>query len=215
MKLFGRRIEQSILLLVTSLLCFMAPLSDVKAEESKDRMKAFVLSLIIPGLGQYYTGATGYGKVFIASELALWGGYYYNTMMKDSSRQDYFSQASLHAGVNPSGQGSRYLNAIGAYNSSFEYNNHQLQLPERPVLYIGTRAWEWDAEQSRLKFRNLRERELDYENNVKFYVAGIVLNHFLSALNASHLAKKNTTITSAVTVHALHGGLGATFTRRY
>lgn len=192
----------------------MIPLR-VQAIEKNDRMTAFVMSFILPGLGQYYAGAPGYGKAFIASELALWGGYFYNTSMKIASRKDYYSQAALHAGVNPSGKGIRYLNAVGAFNSSFEYNGRQMQISPNPVLYEGLGSWEWDIESNRLKFRNLRERELEYENNVKFFMAGIVLNHFLSALNASRIVQNNSLETASLVVFPLDGGLGATFIRRY
>ena len=157
------------------------------------------MSFFIPGLGQYYAGSPGYAKIFIAAELAIWGGYAYNNSMMDASRQDYFSQAALYAGINPSGKGTSYLNAIGAYNSSYDYNKRHLQDEFNPVLYTGDDSWEWESAESRVKFRSLREKELDYENNVKFCLAGIVLNHFLSALNASMQVSKQNASVPAVT----------------
>ena len=187
----------------------------LSAAEKKEPMKAFLMSLLVPGLGQYYAGSPGYAKVFIAAELAIWGGYFYNTTIKDVSRQDYNSQAALHAGVNPKKFGTSYLNAIGSYNSSYDYNVRQIQSQFNPALYNGDKAWEWDTVESRLRFRNLRERELDYENNVKFCIAGIVLNHFLSALNAQNLVQKQNTANASITINVLDGGLGATFSRRF
>ncbi len=185
------------------------------AEEGKDRFQAFIMSFLVPGLGQYYTGAPGYAKLFIASELALWGGYFYNTAMKDASRNDYFSHAALHAGINPEGRGTSYLNAIGAYDSSYEYNQRRLQMSFNPVLYAGALSWEWDSPESRIRFKSLRERELDYENNVKFCIAGVVLNHFLSALHAAKHVRDMDHPQSAVSVRVLDQGLAATFQRRF
>ncbi|MFC1693776.1 hypothetical protein ACFL1R_09755 [Candidatus Latescibacterota bacterium] len=185
------------------------------SEEQKDSFKAFLLSLAVPGLGQYYAGSPGYAKFFIAAELAIWGGYYYNSKMMDTSRQDYFSQAALHAGVNPSGIETSYLNAIGAYNSSFEYNQRKLQSDPNPVLYSGELSWNWDREQSRLRFRNLRERELDYENNIKYCIAGIVLNHFIAALNASHQAKKQDAVYSMITINIINCGICTAYSRSF
>ena len=185
------------------------------SDETKDHMKAFLMSLFVPGLGQYYAGSTGYAKIFIASELAIWGGYFYNTTIKEASRQDYYSQAALHAGVNPEKFGASYLNAVGAYNSSYEYNMRRLQSTFNPVLYTGIQSWNWDREENRLRFRNLRERELEYENNVKFCIAGIVLNHFLAALNASKLVQSNNRALTSLTVNVLDNGLAATYRRSF
>ena len=181
--------------------------------EQRDHMKAFLFSLAVPGLGQYYAGSLGYAKIFIAVELAIWGGYYYNTGMMNASSQDYYSQAALYAGVNPSGFGTSYLNAIGAYNSSYDYNNRQLQSTFNPVLYSGKQTWEWDTEKNRLRFKNLRERELDFENKTKYCIAGIIFNHFLAALNASKLVQKKNGADSAVTVNILDSGLSLSYIR--
>lgn len=207
--------KKTILYFTLILAILISNVSDAHSGEKKDHIKAFLLSLAVPGLGQYYAGSPGYAKIFIAAELAIWGGYFYNTTIMDASRQDYFSQAALHAGVNPKASGASYLNAIGAYNSSYEYNIRKLQSSFNPVLYSGKQAWEWDKEENRLRFRNLRERELDFENNAKFCIAGIVLNHFLSALNASKLVQKKNWTDSAITVNILDSGLALKYKRSF
>ena len=183
--------------------------------EKKDHMKAFLMSFIVPGLGQFYAGSSGYAKIFIASELAIWSGYYYNTKMMEASRQDYFSYAVLHAGVNPSGYGANYINAVGAYNSSFDHNQYRKQSSVNPVLYADNKTWNWDAAQNRIYFRELRERELDYKNNTKYCIAGIMLNHFISALHASKMVQQLNRTDSALTFHVLDSGLSATITRAF
>lgn len=200
--------------LVFLLITVLLP-TTVGAEEKKDHMKAFMLSFLVPGLGQYYAGAGGYAKLFISAELALWGGYLYNNHIMDASRQDYYSQASLHAGINPEGKGTKYLNAIGTYNSSFDYNNRRLQSEFNPILYTDDMAWEWDSPESRRKFRDLREQELDYENNVKLFVAGIVLNHFLSGLNASRIVINENARSSSLTVTNFDGSLLALYRKAF
>jgi hypothetical protein len=182
--------------------------------EESDSMTAVLLSLAVPGFGQLYEGEPGYAKLFIAAELALWGAWWYNAERKDTGRADYLGYAAIHAGVNPERYGTDYLNAIGAYDSSFDHNAAKSMRKSYPVHYNGVQAWEWDDVASRLRFRNLRERELDYENNLKFCVAGVVLNHFLSALHASRLAHDEAPV-SAMTVSPLDGGLKTTWTRSF
>ena len=202
-----------IVLLMIALL--FSGIKEGHCEKKMDNVKAFLLSFAVPGLGQYILGSPGYAKLFIASELAIWSGYYYNNLMKDARSQDYLSYASLHAQVNPIGSGTSYLNAIGAYNSSFEHNMYKQQKSENPVQYSGTSGWNWDSLENRLRFRYLRERELDYENNIKYCIAGVVLNHFLAGLHASKLNSAKTGGISVVVVDVLDQGLGAAFIRRF
>ncbi|MCD6308722.1 MAG: hypothetical protein J7M24_06985, partial [Candidatus Latescibacteria bacterium] len=138
--------------LVIIVLCLVAVSSPAGADAeggSQDGMRAFFMSFCVPGLGQYYVGSPGYAKFFIVAELAIWGGYYYNTSMKHGSRHDYYSHAALHAGVNPSGHGASYLNAVGSYNSSYDYNMRRRQMSFDPVLYSGGQSWQWDSEVNR------------------------------------------------------------------
>jgi hypothetical protein len=182
--------------------------------EGKDRGKAFFLSFLVPGLGQYYAGAPGSAKLFAAAELAIWGGYYYNSLMKRSCRDDYFLQAGLHAGATPSGRGLLYLNAVGAYNSSFEFNAYQFQMKEEPVLFTGRAEWKWDSEVERIKFRSLRESELNYENTIKYCIAGAVLNHLLAGLHAANVVMRNHA-DGGLTVVPAGRGLKAVYTRSF
>ncbi|MBN1290861.1 MAG: hypothetical protein JXB48_03400 [Candidatus Latescibacteria bacterium] len=186
-----------------------------ECQQKTDSIRLFLLSFAIPGLGQYHGGSQGYAKLFFATELALWSGYYYNSIMKDASSEDYYSYAALHAGVNPSGFGTSYVNAVGAYNSSFEYNASKMQSSANPVLYTGSKSWDWQSVEDRLRFRNLRERELDYENNIKYCIAGIVLNHFIAGLHASKFSNVDSKHMSALTINVLDQGLGATFFRSF
>lgn len=183
------------------------------AGDIPDQKKAFLMSLAIPGLGQYYTGSKGYAKLFFAAEIALWGTYYYNTIMKSSTRDDYLSFAVAHAGMNSGIRGESYLNAVGGYHSSFDYNNMQLTR-ESPIQYSGSNGWEWDSEANRADFKKFRERELNYENAVKYCVAGVVLNHLLSALQASKNAQRPET-SASVTVVPMREGLSAFYSRSY
>ena len=210
-----KRTLKKILFAALILLQFISTPRPGSCERNMDSVKAFLISFAVPGLGQYYLGSPGYAKFFIITELAIWSGYYYNNTMKEASSQDYYGYAALHAGVNPSGSGTSYLNAVGAYNSSYEYNMYRLQRQKNPVLYSGASSWNWEREKDRLHFRNLRERELEYENNIKYCIAGAVLNHFIAGLHASKLAGRKAGAPPGITVNVLDHGLAATIVRSF
>jgi len=197
------------------IILLVANTHNLDAEGQKNPFNAFIMSFIIPGLGQYYAESPGWCKFFISTELAIWSGYYYNTLMMEARRQDYFSQAALHAGVNPSGFGASYLNAVGSFNSSYEYNLRQFQSVSNPKLYTGKQSWNWDNETERQRFKNLVKRKLDYKNNMKLCISGIILNHFLAGLNASKLAKEKNRVQATLRVNVVNNGLIATYTRSF
>ena len=186
-----------------------------QAGEQKKPFNAFIMSFIIPGLGQYYAESPGWCKLFISTELAIWSGYYYNTLMMEARSQDCFSQAALHAGVNPSGFGASYLNALGTFNSSYEYNLLQFQSVSNPRLYTGKQSWSWDNETERQRYQNLMKNKLDYKNNMKLCISGIILNHFLAGLNASKLAKEKNIVLSTLRINVINNGLIAVYTRSF
>ncbi len=203
--------KKKLFITVTLILMHIYIVGVTYSDEPKDHFKAFLLSFALPGLGQYYAESPGNAKIFIAAELAIWGGYYYNKLIEKSYRQDFLSQAAHHAGVNPSGFGASYLNALGSFDSSFEYNQYQLQIYKNPELYTGSSMWEWDSGRNRSYFKKLRERELDYKNYARYCTAGIILNHFLSGLNASKLVRTGENKRTALTVNILDEGLLANY----
>ncbi len=181
----------------------------------KSHVRAFFLSFALPGLGQYYAGSSGSAKMFISTEIIMLGALFYTTSMKESSQNDYISKASLHSGVNPKGFGTSYLNALGSFGSSFEYNQYQKQISYDPVLYTGDKMWNWDENKNRLRFKNLRERELDYKNYIKYCTAGIILNHFLAGLNASKIVQNTNNTHTALNVNVIDRGLSVNYLRSF
>lgn len=104
---------------------------------------------------------------------------------------------------------------LGAYDSSFDHARAQEQKSATPVKYDGPQAWNWDSYDNRDHFKQLRERELDYENYMKFFVAGVILNHFLAGMNASKLVRQSTMSTAAVSVRPTIAGLHANYSWRF
>ena len=155
------------------------------------RKKAFFLSLLIPGAGQYYVGEKGWAKTFLLSEGLLWLGYAGFREYGSWRENDYRVFASVHAGVNPEGKDAEFFDDVGFYDSVFE-RNRVAQWEEGPkaLLYAeGSQpSWAWDSEASRLTFRALRSSSLTARERSLYVVGGIILNHVMSAIQAARSA---------------------------
>ena len=86
-----------------------------------------------------------------------------------------------------------------------------MQVDDNPMFYTNSLTWKWDSGKERSYFKKLRERELDYKNYAKYCISGILLNHFLSGLNAAKLVQTGKKKNSALTVNILDEGLAACY----
>lgn len=174
--------------------------SNIKIDESilkqniggqKSKTLAFFLSLVLPGSGEYYVNRFDAGKYFVISEVGLWLTYfgfdYYGRFQKDN----YITFAKINGSVEPANKDDNYWAAIGSYMNIYDYNNEKLlnrdfnNIYDEKVYY-----WNWNSNDERKKYRNLWLSSEKAFNNRQFPLAFIVVNHIVSAINATILAGK-------------------------
>lgn len=159
--------------------------------------KAFLLSLILPGAGQYYMGERKRAQFFAGSEVAIWLGYGGFHKYEDWRSKDYRLFSIVHAGVKPTGKSDDYFNDIGFYSSIYEFNKTAI-LNDGPQakLYPENKVWiwEWDREQSRLKYRLLRNSRLNAHQRMVFMVGFALANHIVSAIDAARIPQRKAAI---------------------
>jgi len=157
------------------------------AQETSGK-KAFFLSLLIPGAGQYYVGEKGWAKAFLWSEGMLWLGYVGFRKYESLRENDYRVFASVYAGVDPKGRDAAFFDDVGFYDSVYE-RNRATRWEEGPKARLYAEqpraAWEWDREASRLRFRSLRSSSIRARQRALYVVGGILLNHLISAIHAA------------------------------
>lgn len=156
------------------------------------KVKAFFLSFLIPGAGEYYVGAKKTAKVFMGTEILLWSTYLSFRVYGNWKRSDYELFAVTHAGVHGTEKDHAYYVAMENYNSLREYNEAKLQQRRLADLYPedGTYYWQWDSSSSRKKFATLRISSDRAFNRSLFVIGGILLNHLISGIDAMRLARK-------------------------
>jgi hypothetical protein len=169
------------------------------------RGKAALMSLLVPGWGQYKLGSTRMAAVFGGVEVAGWASYLtfrHEVSLRHDSQVLY---ARIHARVEVDGKGAEYERNIGTFVSSDEYNRAIVLFnaeaiygdesdPARRVAlirdyvqrnsYTGAQAWNWDSNDNRIEYLKLLKSGLSANRNGNFALGVVVANHLLSAADA-------------------------------
>ena len=156
------------------------------------KAKAFFLSFLLPGAGEYYAGSKKMAKIFLGTETLLWSTYFSFRMYGNWKKNDYELFAVSHAGIQPAGKDHKYYVAMENYNSLREYNEVKLRQRNLADLYPEDEKhdWQWDNKDSRNKFGMLRVASDRAFNRSLFVIGGVFINHLISGIDALRLAKK-------------------------
>jgi hypothetical protein len=168
-----------------------ANMSAANTNHKKSVGRAFFYSLLIPGLGEAYSGHSGYAKFFLTVEATGWGIYLANHLTVASRMEDYKNYAVHHASVNRSGKTAQYWIDIGKYNTIYDYNEQKRRERDVAGIYVedAQNFWRWDSYNNRLYYDWKRIQTRELERNQIFIIGGLMLNHLVSAINAIRLAR--------------------------
>ncbi|MBI5805021.1 hypothetical protein HZA73_03140 [candidate division TA06 bacterium] len=178
--------------------------SIVSRKLRKSARKAFFLSLLVPGSGEYYAGQKGYTKGFVAAEAVIWSAAWYNNYQGNMRRRDYIAYAAQKAGSNSGRDDDFYYQNVYEWPNSYWYNEDQWRqarelYPYDPAaqqayvsdkLYSPEDSWAWQNYDQWYYYRGLRVRSRNYLHRISYSVGASFLNHMLSAVNAARLAKR-------------------------
>jgi hypothetical protein len=158
-----------------------------KKEGMKSAAKAAILSFLLPGAGELYGGANTKGKIFIFSEASVWAGYFglktYGNWLED----DYKTYAASHAKVDLTGKPDGFFDQLGFYDSRDMYNQfallyHRGEVQAYPVDDFWN--WEWQSKDSRLYYRDLKNRSKDASRRALYMVGLSLVNRIISVVDA-------------------------------
>jgi len=159
---------------------------DEETSKPKNKGKAMFMSLLIPGWGQRYAGATTKSAVFFGLEVGLWTTYGGLTAYGNWRENDYETFAASYAGVNLDGKNHTYFIDVGNFDNIYEHNEYRLQQRNWNKYYQDTEYWywDWDTKEHMQKFDDLRIAADTADNRAKFVLGVIVANHLVSAIDA-------------------------------
>ena len=158
---------------------------------NRANQQPFFKSLLVPGWGQLSKGQRGKAYAFFAAEAILLTAIVSLKIYQGSVEDDYKTFARQHAGV----QGSRshqYYVDIGNWMTTDEYNQQRLRDRAFDRLYTASEdQWQWDSDLNRSNFKSMRLSADHAEQRSMLVLGGIILNHLLSAVDASSKSKNN------------------------
>ena len=154
-------------------------------KSDKSVLLGVVLSLVLPGAGEWYADNLSTGKYFMGADGVLWLSYAGISLRGSWIRNDTRLFATQHAGVVMSGKEEQFEVDLGNFQSTDDYNQAKLRNREFDLLYQQPEyQWNWDAEKHRLAYRSLRIRSDEYFQNAKFVIGALVVNRIISAFSA-------------------------------
>ncbi len=155
--------------------------------------KAALLSLVLPGAGEYYTGNHGFLPVFLTSEILAWGALFANQYYFRHLVSEYKTFARGHAGISSGGKTDRFWTDIGKFDNIYDYNAQRERQRLFDELYELTpdNMWQWDTHKNRLTYDAKRLHANDIDNQRVYFQLAIVLNHLVSGINALRLARRH------------------------
>ncbi len=158
-----------------------------KGQGLKSTSTAALLSLLLPGAGEIYAGAETKGKIFMLSEVSLWAGFFGFRTYGSWLKNDYRSYAASHARINLENKTDSFFDELAYYDNRDQYNQFApLYNPGEKQPYPETDFWywQWDSRDSRLHYRDLKNRSKDVSRKALYMVGLSVVNRIISVVDA-------------------------------
>lgn len=156
-----------------------------RQSETRSPLLAIGLSLILPGMGEWYAGNLHTGRYFLAADGALWLTYGAVRLQGTWIRDDARTFAGSLAQADFAGKDEQFEVNIGNFNTTEDYNQAKLRNREFDLLYSGSGFnWTWESEIHRLQYRALRIRSDEMFQTSRFVIGALVVNRIISAFSA-------------------------------
>jgi hypothetical protein len=183
--------------------------ADQADDGAPSKSKALLLSTVLPGAGQYYSGRTTRAKVFFLAEAAIWTSFVVFQVQGHLRQDSYVEYAELMAGVDAQDKPDEFYRALGQYMRSdpgpSSYNEDirrearalypdDRQAQERYLEengYFGGDAWEWQSVEDQAHYRSLRKKSLFSFEKATYMLGLAVANRVIAAMDAARSVAKS------------------------
>jgi TM2 domain-containing membrane protein YozV len=153
-----------------------------------DKVKAGLLSAVLPGAGQFYNGQKSKAYIMVGVEAAIWTAYFVFDAQGDARMESAEEWAGIYAGTSGEHQNSYWQN-VGHYMDSDAYNESRLRearaLEETVTGLIGgIDAWQWVNEDRKDEYSQLRADGNSAYDRRDFMILFAVVNRTVSVVDA-------------------------------
>jgi len=149
------------------------------------KVKAMLLSLLVPGLGQYWAGDRTWSFIFFGAEAGIWTTYGALHIQGNQREDRYEEFAGLWAGVSdPTGHDESYYVNLGRYMDYETYRILAIRSGEGD-LYPEEQQWVWSTEERRRRYGELRSAAEDSFHRANFMIAAALVNRALAVVHAA------------------------------
>lgn len=156
--------------------------------ERKSPALAILYSALIPGMGELYAGDYTSGKYLTITEGALWLTYFSINQYGEWQEESYLSFAKTRGGVVTEGKDEDFFANIGNYRDIHQFNDERAFYRQFDEMYnTTTHYWSWSSTTERRTYRSMWVSSRQAFNNLRFVVAGMLLNRLGSVINAVRL----------------------------
>ena len=168
----------------------------------KSPNEAFLYSLIIPGMGQLYTGAK-HGYIYTAAEVGFLVTYFILQNKATNPRDDFYDVVRDHVNFIGPGTFIDWNDEDFEHASQYENWNH---VYDSDVTRVRTGKWYWkdidpslkDEKDTEIKFDSkhrleaydLRKKANDTFQSARTVLGLVILNHVISAVEARITTKR-------------------------
>lgn len=152
------------------------------------KVKAGLMSAVLPGAGQYYNGKKQKAYIMGGVEVAVWTAYFVFDRQGDNRQESAEEFASIYAGTGGS-HDENYWQHVSRYMDSDAYNEERyrearaLQEPVSGLIGPGD-AWQWVNEDRMYGFRKLRVDAAGAYDRRDFMILFAVVNRAVSVVDA-------------------------------
>ena len=168
----------------------------------KSPNEAFLYSLVVPGMGQLYTGANR-GYLYTAAEVGFLATYFVLRNNASNTRDDYRDVVRQHVIFDGPGSFEDW-DPVEDFEHATQYENWN-HVYDSAETRKRTGKWYWDDARSfkdeadvdiefdsprRLEAFELRQEANDTFQRAKFFLGLAILNHVVSAVEARITAKR-------------------------
>ena len=157
-----------------------------RRKKSAANFSYFLKSFLAPGWGEYELGNKNESYFFWVTEVALIGSALGFKFYSEDKKDDYMSFAEVHAGINADNKRDKFWIDISNYDNTDLYNRRKYR--DRAfgdVYHDAGRQWTWDSSSNRKRFDEMRISSDNADTMFYYSVGGVILNHLMSAVNAS------------------------------